>query len=138
MQAQPGLLVGENRRIDLVVAGRGGVPAAGATAVTLSIQLKRPNAPGKLYVKPTGESGGGMRASTTGMSVDGLGQVTVPLGYGGRVSFMLTQGASDVTVDVLGYYRPADGTGQLFHATSPARLLKRPPRVVPWPRGSHD
>ena len=47
---------GEDRRIDLQVSGRGGVPASGATAAILSIQVKGPNAPTKLYVEPTGST----------------------------------------------------------------------------------
>ncbi len=126
---------GDNRRIDLQVSGRGGVPASGATAAILSIQVESPNAPTKLYVQPTGATGSRLRASTTGISVDGLGQVTVPLGYGGRVSFTLSTGAADVTVDVLGYYRAADGNGQRFHPTDPARVLSTAKQGTPLAPG---
>ncbi len=114
---------GENRRIDLQVAGQGGVPATGAVAATLSIQLRGPNAPTKLYVEPAGSPSPRLRASTTAMNVNGLGAVTVPLGSGGRVSLTLSTGSTDVTVDVLGYYTEPGSTTSTFHASDPARVL---------------
>ncbi len=114
---------GDIRRIDLQVAGRGGVPETGASAVMLSLQLRSPNAPTKLFVRPTGASTKRVRVSTTAQSVHGLGAVTVPLGSGGRVSLTLSTGASDVTVDVLGYYRSPDGATSLFHPADPKRVF---------------
>ena len=114
---------GDNRRIDLQVAGQGGVPLAGATAVALSFQVKSPNAPTRLFVTPTGASGSRLLVSTTSMKTNGLGAATVPLGSGGRVSLSLSTGAADVSVDVVGYYRVPTGAGDLFHPTAPARLL---------------
>ncbi len=114
---------GEGRRIDLQVTGVGGVPASDVSAVTLSLQVRSPNAPTKLLIEPTGSPWKRLRASTTGMEVDGLGVVTVPVGSNGRVSLTLSTGAADITADVLGYYRaPADGT-LLFHPSDPERIV---------------
>ncbi len=114
---------GEGRRIDLQVTGVGGVPATGVSAVVLSLQVWSPNAPTKLLIEPTGSAWKRLRASTTGMEVDGLGAVTVPVGSNGRVSLTLTTGAADVTADVLGYYRaPGEGT-LLFHPSDPERIV---------------
>jgi hypothetical protein len=114
---------GDDRRIDLQVSGVGGVPATGARAVLISLQTLRPNAPDKVYIQPTGSTASRLRASTTDIGLNGLGAVIIPLGSGGRVSLTLSTGATDVSVDVLGYYVVADGSGDLFHPLRPARVL---------------
>ncbi len=111
-----------DQRIDVQVSGRGGVPPS-ATAVVLSVQVRGPNAPLKLYVEPTGSTAPRLRVSTTAMNVNGLGSMTVPLGSGGRVSLTLPTGASDVSVDVLGYYASPDAVTSLFHPGAPVRVL---------------
>ena len=113
---------GDDRRIDLQVSGVGGVPASGARAALISLQTLRPNAPDKVYIEPTGSTAPRLRASTSDLGVNGLGAVIVPLGSGGRVSLTLSTGATDVSVDVLGYYVTA-GTGDRFHPVDPTRLL---------------
>lgn len=110
------------RRLDLQVTGQGGVPTTGVAAVALALQVDGPTAPTRLVVSPTGSSTL-LRATSTGMKVDGLGSVVVPLGTGGRVSLALRTGSADLTADVLGYYKVADGSGQRFHPLDPRRVL---------------
>jgi hypothetical protein len=113
---------GENRRIDMQIGGAGGVPATGVVAVALALQVAGPNAPTMVLAAPTGSTKA-LRVVTAAMNVDSAGSTVIPLGSGGRVSLTLSTGAADVAVDVLGYYKVADGTGQRFHPTKPARVL---------------
>ncbi len=114
---------GDRNRIDLKVAGRGGVPLTGVSAVSLSIEVRGPNAPTKLFVEPTGSPWPRLRVVTTGLRVNGLGAVTVPLGSSGRVSLTIPTGAADVRVHVVGYYVAPTSETLQFHPAQPKRLL---------------
>lgn len=105
------------------VAGRGGVPAAGATAVVLNVTVDRPSAAGFLTLAPSGEprpvvsslnfNPGDLLANT----------VTVKLGANGMVDLYNYQGQVSTIVDVVGYYTAAStGTGR-FTALTPGRVL---------------
>jgi hypothetical protein len=52
----------------------------------------------------------------------GAALVTVPVGYGGRVSFQHYAGMSHVTADVVGYYRAPAPEGSLLHPLTPRRI----------------
>ncbi|MFJ6622634.1 hypothetical protein ACIQOW_34265 [Kitasatospora sp. NPDC091335] len=91
------------------VAGRGGLPAQGVTAVALNVTVTDPKGPGHLTVFPSGElpSATSNLNFATGQTV--ANAVIVPVGPDGRIT--LRNGAwagTDVIVDVTGYYG-ADG-----------------------------
>jgi hypothetical protein len=88
-------------RLDLAVAGRGGVPPEGAAAVVLRVRVVRPDAAFQLRVWPAGSV---MPVDPAVMDASGkVTEVTVPLGTGGQVSLQLTGAMAHLRADVLGY-----------------------------------
>ena len=109
---------------ELKVAGFGGVPPTGATAVVLNVTVDAPLTNGFITAWPSGE--GQPTVSNLnyipGQTVPNL--VTVKLGANGRVNLYNSQGFTHLIADVVGYYtatRPPGGG--LFTAVTPKRLL---------------
>lgn len=104
---------------DIVVLGRGGVPATGVNAVALNVTVTGPVISSYLTVFPTGAT------RPTASNVNFAGNQTIPnmvvsqVGAGGKVSIYNFDGAADVLVDVLGYFP----TGGGFNSLVPARLM---------------
>ncbi|MFF5176348.1 hypothetical protein ACFY3U_27525 [Micromonospora sp. NPDC000089] len=120
--------IGADRKVDLQVAGRGGVPADGVAAVVLNVTVTGPTANSFLTVYPAGE------AKPTASSVNfakgwlGSNNVTVKLGAAGRVSVYNRFGTTDVVVDVVGFYAgaatiPGRGDGGQYQWFEPFRLF---------------
>ena len=101
------------------IAGRGGVPIAGAAAVALNVTVTNPTSASYLTVWP----GSGSRPTASNVNVvagqTAANMVVVPLAPGGTASVYNFAGSADVVVDVLGWF-PASNT---FTAVVPARLL---------------
>ena len=97
---------GEDRRLDVQVAGVAGVPAD-ARAVVLQVRAASPNAKGSLEIAPTGAPSWGFDALTPTAGTSAPGLVTVPVGTGGAVTLTLSTGQAYIRVDVLGYLAPA-------------------------------
>ncbi|MCE9622138.1 MAG: DUF1501 domain-containing protein [Actinomycetia bacterium] len=112
--------IGPEQSIDLQVAGRGGV-SAGPLAVALNVTATGPTEASFLTVWPSGE------ARPNASSVNMAAGQTVPnmvlarVGANGRVSIFNATGATDVIVDVLGYFSGA-GSGR-YIALPPTRVL---------------
>jgi hypothetical protein len=111
--------------IDVVVAGHGGVPPAGATAVVLNVTAANVGGGGFVTVWPTGQS----QPNSSNLNYERAGQaapnlVIVKLGVGGRVS-MFTFAAADLIADVAGYFVPATSAtnGRFVAAPTPLRVL---------------
>lgn len=120
-----GLFNGDGRfrgDYELLVAGRGGVPADGAGAVVLTVTAVKPAGEGYVTVYPTGA--GRPNAS----SLNFLGGQVVPnmviakIGDDGRVSIHSSV-TTDVIVDVAGWM-PTDSD---YDAISPKRLVETRP-----------
>lgn len=109
--------------IDLLVTGVGGVPSAGAAAVALNVTVTDTSAVGFLTVYPTGAA----RPSASNLNwVAGWtvpNRVIVPVGAGGKVSFFNFAGATDLIVDVNGFFTDATATGKLFEPQGPVRIV---------------
>jgi uncharacterized protein (DUF1501 family) len=108
------------QRLDLPVAGRGGVPSSGVDAVVLNVAALRPTAPGFLTVWP---SGLGLPDVSNlnydpGRNVPNL--VVCKLGADGAVSLLANTGELDLIADVVGCFT-ADGASVV--PVAPARLL---------------
>jgi SpoIID/LytB domain protein len=106
--------------LPVTIAGAGGVPPSGATAVTLSIVAVGASAPGYLAAYPCAD--GRPLASNVNY---GVGQVvsnlvTVPIDRDGLVC-IYTLAKTDVVVDVLGWY--GESGGERFSPRAPARLV---------------
>ncbi len=102
------------------LAGLGGVPATGASAVTFNLTLTGAAGPGSVTVYPC--SAGRPLASNAnlvaGVAVPAL--VTVPLDGDGYVCIFVGQ-STDVVIDVFGWYGGSSGLG--YRPVVPARLL---------------
>ncbi len=96
--------IGAGRSVDLVVTGRGMVPAAGVGSVALNVTAVGATAESYMTVWPGG------RAMPTASNLNYLAgdvfpnMVIVPVGAGGRVSLFNAAGSTDVLVDVLGWF----------------------------------
>jgi hypothetical protein len=90
--------------IDLTVAGTGGVPATGATAVALNVTVTEPTANGYLTVWPAGT------ARPVASNLNFVPGQTVPnlvmckLGANGAVSIYNATGSSHVIADVVAWF----------------------------------
>lgn len=110
--------VAGGERRDVVIAGRGGVPA-GSTAVTVNVTVTNPTASGFLTVTPAGESSAVSSLNfIAGQTVANL--AVVKLSGDGRLSAFNHSGAVDVIFDVVGYY---SAQGARLHTFAPQRRL---------------
>ncbi len=102
-----GQTIGAGKTIALQVAGRGGVPAAGAAAVVLNVTVTRPKSGGSITEYPAGVA----RPSTpelyfsAGKTVAGL--VVARVGAGGAIDLHNgSKGTVQVLADVSGWFTP--------------------------------
>ncbi|MDQ3897080.1 MAG: hypothetical protein M3326_07510 [Actinomycetota bacterium] len=115
--------IGAGSSIDLKVAGVGGVPETGATAVALNVVTTNASGPDSyLTVWPTGSER--PEASNLnfrpGVSVPNL--VIARIGTDGKVSMYNNLGSVHVAADVQGYF-VGDTSGSTYIPLTPARVL---------------
>jgi hypothetical protein len=116
----PKAKVAAHGTVTLTVAGQGGVPSQGATAVALNVEALSPAATGALTVYPDGTSRPGTSALsfTSGQNSAALAVVRL---VDGKVSiYNGSSGTLDLTADVTGYY---SGKGAAFLPIGPVRVL---------------
>jgi hypothetical protein len=120
----PAAQVGAGGSLTLQVAGRGGVPAVGVSAVVLNVTVTGPALGGWVTAWPSGQA---MPLASNlnydaGATVPNL--VTVKLGAGGAVDLFASGGPVDLIADVEGWFG-ADGApgGAGFTSVVPARVL---------------
>ena len=96
--------VAPDSSIDLVVAGRGDVPATGVIAAVLNVTVADATAPGYVTVWPSGATrptASNVNVTATGQNIANL--VSVTLSPAGAVS-MYSQSGSHLVADLAGYY----------------------------------
>ncbi len=116
--------VGPGGTIAVPVAGVGGVPLSGVTAVALNVTVTQPSAGGFLTVYPSGT----LRPVASNLNF--VAGETVPnmvmakVGADGKVSVYNLTGTTHVIFDVVGWYG-AEGApdGSPFITLAPARIL---------------
>jgi len=116
--------VGPGGWLALQVTGRGGVPAAGVSAVVMNLTITEPTEGTYLTAWPLGAQ----RPLASNLNVS-AGQtlpnlVTVAVGAGGKIYIYNNNGSAHLVADVAGWY--GDGTeagGARYHTLTPARLL---------------
>ena len=106
----PKAKVAAHGTVTLTVAGKGGVPRHGATAVAVNVQVLSPTATGSLTIYPDATS----RPATSALTFTS-GQNTAALAVvrlvNGKVSiYNGTSGTIDLTADVVGYYSSGGAT----------------------------
>jgi hypothetical protein len=112
------------QRSNLQVAGRGGVPASGASAVVINLTVTNPSGPGFLAVWPAGAQWSGTSNLNFAAGETTPTRVIVPLGAGGQVTIANANETADVIADVAGWYTDASGrTGGLYTAANAGRVL---------------
>ena len=106
--------------IDLVIAGRGGVPASGADSVVLNVAAVNPRGAGYVSVWPRGQARPLISNLNynAGRNVPNL--VVCKLGAGGAVSLYASGGDLDLIADVVGCFT---ASGDRLVAVTPTRLL---------------
>lgn len=110
--------------LDVHLAGRGGLPASGATAVALNVTAVDSTAPSYLSVHPSDAD----RPEVSNLNFLAgpavPNQVIVRLPDDGRVTITNERGAVDVIVDVVGYYVIDDSHERgRFFPSGPYRFL---------------
>jgi hypothetical protein len=120
---------GETRNV--TIAGVGGVPATGVSAVVLNVTAVTPSARTYLTVWPTGESQ--PLASNLNVPPGDVrpNLVIVKIGAGGGVSFFNHDGNIDIVADVAGWIGPSGE--QQFTGVPPTRVWDS--RSGPGPTG---
>ena len=121
-----GQRVGVDQSIDVQIAGRGGVPSSGASAVVVNLTGTDPLGAGFVTAWPTGSA----RPVASNVNVLAAGDTSpnlaiVRLGTGGKIS-LFAHSATHVVADVTAYVTDASAasTGDgLFVPLAPARLF---------------
>ena len=111
--------------IPLQVAGRGGVPTDGVSAVVMNVTAVDPTGPGYVQVAPRPVTVGASSNLNvaTGLTIANL--VVVPLGAGGQVDLYTTTNM-ELLADVVGYFTSASASSSstgLFVPITPSRQL---------------
>ena len=129
--------VGEDGRVRLQVAGRGGVPAASVSAVVLNLTGVGANRSTWITAWPSGTSMPYASQLNIGPSEARANLVTVPLGADGAVMLRNAGGSLHLVADVVGFYSAAGGVvGGGYHAVAtPHRSFDSRGRVEPWAAG---
>ena len=110
--------------VTVPIAGHGGVPASGASAVVLNVTAIAAGRAGFVSVWPSGVA----RPTVSSLNLTAVGQirpnlVIVPLGEGGAVN-VYSQSGAHVAIDVAGYFASAaSSTDGRLRALAPARVL---------------
>ncbi|MFC6705025.1 putative Ig domain-containing protein [Flexivirga alba] len=111
----------------LSVAGHGGVPATGVAAVVVNVTVADTAGPGYVTVWPAGAS----RPTASNLNyVKGqvvANQVITKVGTGGAIALYDGVSATDLIVDVTGYYP----TGSAYNPLVPTRVLDTRPGSEP-------
>ena len=94
---------GDSHRIFAKVTGVGGVPADGVAAVLIRVTALGTNAPTTLRAWAPG-AGSSVPVVKAPINSDASGDAIIPVASNGTIAIATTVGATDVTVDVLGYY----------------------------------
>ena len=117
-------LIGPGETLDVQIAGRGGVPASGASAVVFNATLASTSTTSWLAVFPAGGSVPFVSNLNYSPGSEVANMVTVALGDGGQVGVFNAAGQVHVVLDVVGYYADAGGPlGARFLGVSPQRAF---------------
>jgi hypothetical protein len=110
----PDNLIGPSNPLTIAVAGDGGVPATGVSAVVLNVTVASPSGPGYVTAYPTGNPR--PTASNVNFSSGQVvaNRVTVPVSTDGKIT-LFAAASTDIIVDVSGFYTATGGkTGAEF------------------------
>lgn len=98
---------GSSHRIYAKVLGVGGIPAEGVAAVAVNVSALGSNAPSKIRIWGPGENKSDIVVKVP-MNKDASGTAIVPVSTDGTIALATKAGATDLSMDVVGYYPPGD------------------------------
>ena len=104
---QQDLYSSSSHRIFAKVTGQGGVPADGVAAVAVQVTAMASNAPSKVRIWSPGQSKSEVVVKVP-MNMDAVGTAVVPVSTEGTIALATSAGATDLSIDVVGYYPPGD------------------------------
>lgn len=113
---------GDSHRIFARVVGKGGIPKTGVSAVAIRVAAVQANAPGSLRVWSPGVASSSQVVSTV-MNKNTEAVTVVPVASDGTIAIANQAGATDVTVDVLGYFMANTdrAKGGMLNVTGPVK-----------------
>ena len=117
--------LGSNAVLHLQVAGRGGVPASGVSAVVLNVTETSATTGGFITVYPTGVTRPTVSNLNFPKARTEANSVTVKLGTGGKIDIYNSAGSTQVIADVSGYFVGSDtiAPGGEYQPIDPIRLI---------------
>jgi hypothetical protein len=117
-------LTPSRQTIDVQVAGVGGVPATGVSAVVLEVTATGGTAASYLTAYQQGATRPVVSSLNFGAGHDVGNRVMVPVSASGKVSIFNANGSVNVVADVGGWFTDSTGTtGLIFQPATPARIL---------------
>ncbi len=115
--------VGPAATRDVSVAGRGGVPGVGVSAVVVNVTVTQPSTGGYLTVFPAGTARPLASNLNFGPGETVPNMAIVAIGASGKVSVYNNAGSAHVVIDVMGWYdNDGRSTGAHYNALSPSRV----------------
>ncbi len=118
--------LGAGKTLSLTVAGRGGVPTTGVSAVVINLTATEGAVAGFFAAYPTGQVRPASSSLNYQVGVSRANTVTVPLGTGGKINIYSSASVS-VIADIVGFYASGSttpaGTGNEFTTVAPDRLI---------------
>lgn len=109
----PRLVLGPDRRLDVAVLGRAGVPSSGVSAVALSVQATCASAATRVSVSPDSVTGTGARVLSLGPGGTTRAFTLVRVGPDGGVRFHNGSGVVGLEASVVGYVSTSGSGGAL-------------------------
>ncbi len=126
---------GDSSRIFAKVTGVGGVPAEGVAAVLVRVSALGTNAATTLRAWAPG-AGSSVPVVKAPMNADASGDAIIAVASNGTIAIATTAGATDVTVDVLGYYpngSEVENKSEVVSDTLVTPMTEFEPTPVPVP-----
>lgn len=119
--------IGAGETVEVQIAGEGGIPASGISAVAVNLTSIRPGTKTFMTAFPTGQAR--PDSSTLNPRAGSVvpNMTIVGVGSGGSISMFNNRSNVDLTVDVMGYFQPGNSATSL---TSFGRLMPLTPSRI--------
>jgi len=98
---------GDSHRLYAKVTGQGGIPETGVAAVAVQVVAMGSNAASSVRIWSPGQSKSEI-VTKVPMNMDASGTAIVPVASDGTIALATSAGATDISVDVTGYYPAGD------------------------------
>lgn len=129
---------GDSHRLYAKVTGLGGVPETGVAAVAVQVTALASNSNANVRIWSPGQSKSQVVVKVP-MNMDAVGTAIVPVSNQGTIALAASSGATDIAVDVVGWYGPGDVPNDTVATPGAASPMSGeggvppPPTTVPAP-----